>query len=240
MKTNPVSCAIALSICLITGTVVAGEQTDTEPWETLFNGKDFEGWSIVGGDGKAWVQDSTIQCQKVTNTAKHTLVRTNEKYDNFILECDCKIEGDFNTCIMFRCTETPDTNNDVLYGYQVKIDPTPRKWTGGIFSHYDSALHWLYSLENDERAREAFRMNAWNHFRIEAIGKNMKVWINGIPTCNLDHSKYSKGYIALKVHSLGSDSEKTKARGYFRNIRIISKFPERYKKEMDIPARKGD
>ncbi len=173
---------------------------------------------------------------KVINTKANTYLRTDKQYNNFILECDCKIDSSFNTCIMFRCSGTPDSINKILTGYQVKIDPTPRKWTGGIFAKYDNALHWLYTLENDERARESFKINEWNHFRIEAIDNNLKVWVNDIPTCNLNHSKYSKGHIVLKIHGLSNEPDKAKDFGYFKSIRIITQSPEEYRKDMDIPV----
>lgn len=33
---------------------------------------------------------------------------------------------------------------------------------------------------------------------------------NDVPTCNLMRSKYNKGYIAIKIHSMENDPEKEK------------------------------
>ncbi len=230
---NPV-----LLIHLLVFTLVLSAKSEAkEPWISLFNGQNLGGWSIVGSDAKAWVEDSAIVCHMVCNTPEHTFVRTNGKYGDFIFETDCKLDGDFHTGILLRCIETPDTASVSLYGYQIKIDPTPRKWTGGVFDDFGKSWHWWYTLANDEGARNAFIMNEWNHFRVEAIGKHIKVWINGIPTCNMLNSKYTNGYIAFKIHAMGNFPEKEKILVHYKNIRIITNHPGKYTREMDIEAK---
>jgi len=124
-----------------------------------------------------------------------------------------------------------------LYGYQVKIDPSPtRCWTGGIFDDFGASWHWLYDLSKDERARKAYRIGEWNHFRIEAIGTSIKVWVNGIPATNMINAKYSKGHIALKIHSLKNLPDEEKKVGRFKNIRIITKNLNKNMLKMDLPA----
>ncbi len=83
---------------------------------------------------------------------------------------------------------------------------------------------------------EAYKLEEWNHFRIEAIGNNIKVWINGIPTCNLINDRHKKAYIAFKIHSMKKETTEDPSKEYFRNIRIITKSPEKYVKEIDIPS----
>jgi hypothetical protein len=156
-----------------------------------------------------------------------------------ILEMDVKTDSIYNTGILIRCIDAPkntDTCKVSLYGYQVKIDPTTRSWTGGIFDDYGKTWHWLYSLVNDSIARGAYAIAKWNHFRIEAINSNIKVWVNGIPTTNLINQKYTSGYIALKIHALADKPEREKIFGQFKNIRIITKNPEKYLQQMYLKA----
>jgi len=232
---------LVIAILLFIGIVPSSfsqEKSKREPWKPIFNGKDFKGWSIVGSNGSAIVKDSAFECHMVSNTPQHTFVRTNKKYGDFILEADCKLDsGDFNTGFLLRCIDAPDTAKVCIYGYQVKIDPASRKWTGGVFDDYGSSWKWWYTLADDARAREAFKMGYWNHFRMECIGNNIKVWVNDIPTCNLINNKYSKGYIALKIHSMKNFPEKEKTMVRFKNIRVITKCPTKYAREMDIMPR---
>ncbi len=220
-------------VILISMQVVAADKLGIEPWKILFNGKDFSGWSFIGSFGKAWVEDSTIVTQMVINTPEHTFIRTKKSYQDFILEADCKVVGNIHSGFILRSIEAPDSAKVRIYGYQVKLDPNERKWSGGVFDDFGRSFHWWYTLADDARAREAFKMNEWNHFRMEFIGNNLKVWVNGIPTCNLINSKYKKGPIALKIHSLGNSPERENARVSFKNIRIISKNPAKYAREMD-------
>jgi hypothetical protein len=233
--------AILVGFCAPLLTSSAAAQTNQlPPWVSLFDGKDLNGWTIKGGNGKAWVENGEINCHQVTNTLEHTFVCTDAKFGDFILEADCKIDGDFNSGILFRAIDMPDVKppKSRLNGYQVKIDPTPRKWTGGVFEDYGGpSWQWYYNLADDARAREAFKIGEWNTFRVEAIGKSIKVWVNGVPTVNMIHDKYASGYIALKIHALGNKPDQEKVLGHFKNIRIITENPAAYTQAMSLPVK---
>ncbi|MFC1765562.1 DUF1080 domain-containing protein [Planctomycetota bacterium] len=225
-------------LVVLLSAIACGQQTDaTEPWETLFNGKDFTGWKIIGSKGKAWVEDEAFVCHQVCNTPEHTFICTENKYSDFILEAEAKIEGPLHTGFLLRCVDANEDNAKVaIYGYQVKIDPTERRWTGGVFDDFGKSWNWFYPLKESEKARSAFTLNEWNRFRMEAIGDSIKVWVNDIPTCNLVHNKYRKGTIAIKIHSMGNKPEMEKVLMRYRNIRIITENPEKYRKAMDYPV----
>jgi hypothetical protein len=231
---------------LWSATVVAQTHSPA-PWVSLFNGKDLSGWTIKGDPaGKVWVKDGEIICNQTTNTTEHTYACTAAKYGDYILETDVKIDGAFSSGIILRCVDVPEserrikkgqTGRSSLFGYQVKIDPTPRKWTGGIYDDSGPNAQWYYSLEKDARAQEAFKLGEWNTFRIEAIGKDLKVWINGVPVTHLVHGKFTGGYIAFKIHWLDAKTEQPKVLGHFKNIRIITEKPAAYARAMDLPAK---
>ena len=215
------------------------------PWRTLFNGRDLAGWKIVSAEprAKTWVEDGALVGHMVRGTPEHTFFCTEDKFDDFILELECFQTGGFNTGILFRCVDTPAAASVRLHGYQVKIDPSPtRRWTGGIFDDYGRNWLWLYTLQDDARARSAYRFNEWARFRIEAIGRSLKVWVNGVPTAHLLHDKYTRGYLALKIHSFPAkgDTEQEKNLIRFRNIRIITDAPARFAQPIDLPAREAD
>jgi hypothetical protein len=227
-----------LSIALIFATISHAQDKETsEPWKPLFNGKNFKGWNLIGSNARAWVEDGAFVCHQVSNTPEHTFICTEKEYDDFIFEAEAIIEGPLHTGFLFRCIDAnSDTANVAIYGYQLKIDPTERRWTGGIFDDFGKSWKWFYPLTDSEKARSAFTLNKWNHFRVEAIGDRIKVWVNDIPTCNLVHNKYQKGYIAIKIHSMGHNPEMENVLMRYRNIRIITKNPEKYTKPMDYPS----
>lgn len=228
--------AIVCSIILATPSSFA--QEDEAPWESIFNGKTLDGWKMVGDKGVAYVKDNAIVVHRVAGTKEHAYVTTKEKYSDFILEVDFKMDAPgISTGVLIRCVDAdsnPDTSKVRLYGYQVKIDNSPRNWTGGVFDDFGGSWKWMYPLTQNEPARQAFKTWDWNTFRIEAIGNNIKVWINGVPATNLVSERYSKGYIALKIHSLRAGENGEEVLTYFRNIRIITKQLAAYTKSMDI------
>jgi len=215
------------------------------PWRALFNGRDLTGWKIVGVAPKAFtaVEDGAMIGHMVRGTPEHTFFCTEEKFGDFILEVDCFQTGGFNTGILFRCVDTPADAKVRLHGYQMKVDPSPtRQWTGGIFDDYGKNWLWLQTLKDNDRGRTAYKFNEWARFRIEALGREIKVWVNGIPTAHLLHDKYTRGPIAFKIHSFGANGNPAEEKNLirFRNIRIITESPARFAQPMDLPAREAD
>jgi len=213
-------------------------QNKNVPWKSLFNGENLDGWKMVGEKGVAYVQDGEILIHRTKDTKEHAFLATKKKYSDFILEVDFKMDAPgFSTGVLIRCIDAnsnPDTSRVSLYGYQIKIDNTPRNWTGGIFDDFGGSWKWMYDLSQNDKARQAFKLSGWNTFRIEAIGNSIKVWLNGVPSTNLVNGKYTKGYIAFKMHSLNGEGKGEETLLHFKNIRIITKNPALYSQTMDI------
>src|SRR5690606_12296833 len=103
-----------------------------------------------------------------------------------------------------------------------------RAWAGGI---YDEARRmWLYPLDLNEKAKTAYKVNEYNHYRIEAIGDELRVWVNDMPTAYVIDTLDKSGFIGLQVHSIKDHLDGQKV--YFKNIRIQTEnleptaFPE--------------
>jgi hypothetical protein len=209
-----------------------------EPWISIFNGKDLTGWKIVAKENpaSAVVEDGMVVLRQRPETVEHTFVASEETYRNFILELDLKDDPSVNSGILLRCVESSADARIRLNGYQVKIDDTPRAWTGGIFDDFGDSWKWMHDLSNNEPGRSAFKLGEWAHFRIECIGETIKVWVNGVPTCHLVDGKYTNGPIAFKIHSAGKNPKVSQSAIRLKNIRIITEQPELYLKPMDLPA----
>ena len=138
-----------------------------------------------------------------------------------------------NSGIQIRSLSTPKFRNGRVHGYQIEIDPSERAWSAGI---YDEARRgWLYSLENNPKAQQAFKQNEWNHYRVEALGDTLKTWINGIEAAHLVDDQTASGFIALQVHAIGAEDEPGKEIRW-KNIKIITENPQQYSKQMSLPA----
>lgn len=227
-------CLLLISVSINTSTH-AQENASDDGWEKLFNGKDLTGWHLLNGQHKVEVEDGVIVGTCIAGLPNGFLA-TKEEYGDFILELEIKADLLMhNSGIQFRSLSTDEYQDGRVHGYQAEVDITPQKWSGGI---YDEARRgWLYILEDqDSPAKQAFKNNEWNRYRIEAIGNTNRIWVNGVPTAHLVDDETTKGFIALQLHG---NSRPTVPHGdyqvRYRNIRIKTEIfdPSTYD---DIPV----
>lgn len=191
-----------------------------DQWTPLFDGKTLHGWKQLGGKAKYAIENGEIVGTSVANTLNSFLV-TDKEYGDFILELDIKIEDTSNNSgVQTRSHYDPNGNNGKgkVYGRQVELDPSSRRWTGGIYD--EGRRGWLYPLSLNPGAQNQFKQNAYNHFRIECIGNEMKTWVNGKATAYVIDTIDNSGFIALQVHATSSAHAGGKV--YFKNIRIAT------------------
>ncbi|WP_300441156.1 DUF1080 domain-containing protein [Christiangramia sp.] len=206
------------------------DEKDDVPWVYLFNEKDLNGWEQKGGAANYEVKDGMIVGSTVHDTP-NSFLTTKRVYNNFILELDFKVGSSMNSGIQIRSNSLPKYQNGRVHGYQVEIDPSNRAWSGGIYD--EGRRGWLYSLEKDSEAQNAFKQNEWNHYRIEAIGDTIKTWVNEVPAAYLIDDKTLEGFIALQVHAIGEDEEADK-QIMWKNIKILTDSLSKYSMEISL------
>lgn len=203
-----------LFVCLLTL-----HPQDKDEWQPLFNGKDLQGWHMLNGSVEFKVEAGTIVGVSTLNTP-NTFLATEKSYGDFILEYEAQMDRDLNSGVQIRSLSLPEYQNGRVHGYQIELDASLRAWSGGI---YDEARRgWLYNLECNPAAKSAYKPAAWNKFRVEALGNNIRVWLNGVPAANIvdDMTIPASGFIALQVHSIDNDQTKAGKTVRFRNLRI--------------------
>ncbi len=188
-------------------------------WAPLGNGKDLTGWKVLGGKATYQMEDGAIVGTTVANT-RNTFLCTEKEYGDFILELDVWVEDEEgNSGIQTRSHFDPAGNNGEgkVYGRQCEVDPTWRRWTGGVYD--EGRREWLYPMQLNARAQYAYKPNQFNHYRVECIGNEMKTWVNGIAAAYVVDTLDSKGFIGLQVHAIGNPSHAGK-KVIFKNLRI--------------------
>jgi hypothetical protein len=192
-------------------------QKSKDGWQPLFNGKDLTGWKQLNGEAKYEVKDGAIVGTSVMDTP-NSFLTTEKDYGDFILECEVKVDNKLNSGIQIRSLSKPDHMNGRVHGYQVEIDPSDRAYSGGI---YDEARRgWLYPMDINPEGKKAFKKDAWNKYRIEAIGNTIRTFVNGIPTAYVVDGMTPSGFICLQVHSIGKDQGREGTQVSWKNIRI--------------------
>ncbi len=212
---------IACFLLLVSFSMFASAQQPQ--WVNLFNGKDLTGFKQLNGKAKYNVVKGEIVGTTVFGEP-NSFLATEKMYGDFILELDLKLFTDMNSGIQFRSIndlseagKKQKTTDGRVRGYQMEVDPSDRKWSGGI---YDEARRgWLYPLDFNEAAKSAFKKNDWNHYRIECIGNSIRTWINGVPCAHLIDDLTPSGFIALQVHQI-KEKENEGKEIHWKNIRI--------------------
>lgn len=227
---------LLLGILLMLGCCTSSSR---EPWTEIYNGRDLDRWEIRDGSVEAWVEDGLMVSQQ-TDSLNFSYLVYKEELRDFILECEVKLTGSLNSGILVRGISDPELNNGRIHGFQMEIDQTERRWTGGIYE--EMGRKWLTPIKDmglgEQEALNAYKVSDWNHFRIEAISDTFKIWVNGIPTTHLIDNKTERGMIGFQIHKLGPDSETGILK--IKNIRIITDNPRKHSKDISLPARRTD
>lgn len=189
-----------------------------EGWTSLFNGKDLSGWKTLGGKAIFRAEDSVIVATTVANTG-NTFLTTEKEYGDFVLELDIYVEDEEgNSGVQTRSHYDAAAFNGEgkVYGRQCEVDPSWRRWTGGIYD--EGRREWLYPMQLNAAAQYAYKPGQYNHYKIECIGNGMKTWVNGIATAYVVDTIDSKGFIGLQAHSVAAGHEGKRI--FFKNIYI--------------------
>lgn len=212
---SPVICTMILSagIFLCNCSI---QKSNANGWQNLFNGKDLQGWTQLNGKARYEVRNGEIIGTTVSNTP-NSFLATEKTYGDFILELELFADPSMNSGIQIRSHSKPEFQNGRVHGYQVEVDPSDRRWSGGIYE--EARRGWLYPLELNPAAKKAFKNGQWNKYRIEAIGNSLRTWVNGIPTAHVVDADTPDGFIALQVHAIGKNDTPGKQIRW-RNIRI--------------------
>ena len=176
----------------------------------LFNGKDLEGWQVLG---KAqWkVQNGEIHGGQFGNPKHGGLLCTVDAYQDFDLELEFKIDehGKYNSGVYLR------RQKDRKFGpsYQVNIG---RGVAGEAIGLYRD--DWLDKGDEHDRIRKP---RQWNHMRILADGPRIQVWLNQkriVEFTEPDPQPHLLAAGTLALQTYGADGHDGWV--HFRNLRI--------------------
>jgi len=198
---------------------IAPKNSEAQSSPGLFDGKTLKGWKRLAGTADYTVENGAIVGTTVLNSGNSFLV-TEKEYGNFILEMDVKIESPLsNSGIQVRSHFDLAGNNGKgkVYGRQFEIDPSDRKWSGGVYD--EGRRDWIYPVDLNAKAKDAFKVGVYNHIRMECIGNEMRTWINGMAVADVVDTIDNKGFIGLQVHAV-NDTKAVGKKVYFKNLRI--------------------
>jgi sialate O-acetylesterase len=148
--------------------------------------------------------------------ARNAFLVSPRPYADFELRCAVKIAPGGNSGIQVR--SRVDAAGDFVTGWQVEIETTDRRWSGGLYE--ERGRGWLDPLEGQEAARAAFRVGEWNEYRILCQGPRLRSWVNGVPCADWEEPDGPReGVIAFQVHG----GQETQVQ--WRDLRIRELLP---------------
>lgn len=202
-------------------------------WQSLFDGKTLKGWKQLTGSAAYTAENGMIVGTTVDKSPNSFLVSDQRLTGDFVLEMETMMtDANTNSGIQFKSNFDAKANDGKgrVYGYQYELDPSARKWSGGIYD--EGRREWLYPGSNNPKGQILFTPNVFHKVRVECIGNTVKTWLDGTPVSYLaDSITSNEGILALQVHSIG----KAKDAGikiFWKNIRVQTKnikplaFPE--------------
>ena len=179
---------LLLKITLILTTISLTAQ------ESLFNGKNLDGWNIHGTE--LWyVENGLLICESGPDKG-YGYLSTEKFYDDFDLTVEFKQEANGNSGVFIRST----FEGTKVSGWQVEVAP-PGSDTGGVYESYGRG--WL--IKPDKEKDKVLKMGKWNKMRIRVVGNQIQSWLNGTSMISLEDEMIGKGKgsIALQIHDGG-------------------------------------
>lgn len=211
-------CSIALLFIALNSFAQNGE------WQSLFDGKTLNGWKQLTGSATYTVENGTIVGTTVRSSPNSFLVSDQRFSGDFVLEMETMMtDTNTNSGVQFKSNFDAKANNGKgrVFGYQYELDPSLRKWSGGLYD--EGRRDWLYPGSYNPKGQKMFTPNVFHKMRIECIGNTVKTWLDGVPVSYLvDSLTANEGIFALQVHSIGRP-EYEGIKIFWKNIRVQTK-----------------
>ena len=208
---------IAMLFALAYATAQEPAAASDAPWRSIFNGRDFTGWSA---DPTFWsVRDGALvgECTPERQPKHNTFcIWTDGELDDFELKVRFKIDGG-NSGIQFRSRAKADW---IVGGYQADMDGG-NDWTGACYEEggrgllarcgqrtvigADGKVTVAGQVGDRAQILANIKLGDWNEYHITAQGNHVVQRVNGVVTCEFtdDHreGRAMQGVLALQMHA---------------------------------------
>ncbi len=228
------SCLLALAACPLLAEENKAPAATAEQWPA--EAKDKEGRKLLvadDGSNAEYSKEAWAFKDGVWEASKDACLWTKDSFGNFLLDLEFKTAEGTNSGVILHCT---DVNKWIPNSVEVQIaDPFAEKWAkadpkmhgGGIFGHLPPSK------------QVTRKPGEWNRMIIRAKGPEITVWLNGVPTANMNMSEWtsaktnpdgsaippwlSKPKSTLATEGrIGLQGKHGDAKVWFRNVKIKS------------------
>jgi hypothetical protein len=153
---------------------------------------------------------------------------SDKTYGDYVFEGEMHLPvGKANSGFMLRGQEAKNK----VFGYQAEVDPTDRKWSGGLYD--EGRRQWLNPLKDQPEVQDALKKTDWNKYRIVCEGDHLQIFLNGVQTTDYYDPVDLIGRIGLQHH--GEKDQHYR----FRNLKVIDRGRHEWKPIFDGSSMKG-
>lgn len=205
-----------LTVILLAGALCRLSAAEPIP---LFNGKDLTGWKHYLWDSKAKAEDTTTPMSAVWSVKDGILIcqgrptgyiRTEKEYENYRLEVEWRwpagTTGGNNGVLVH--TTTPNA----LGQWPKSIEVQLAKDNAGDFWVIGTTLE-VTDVEKRRQGRRHLNLTdgsekpvgEWNKMVIEAVGDEIKVWVNGDFVNHATNVSQTRGAISLQSEGAAAE-----------------------------------
>ena len=162
-----------------------GHMLYSQGWVNLFDGKNLDNFTRVGGAN--WtIVDGVVQADKSTTKGSSFLV-SKTAYKDFEVRVEFWVSDDANSGVYMRCADGNKPTDTTCYEANIFDQrPDPTYGTGAI----------------TKVAKVAQPMpkagGKWNTYEITARGTHLVLVLNGMKTGDIEDSKFASGPLALQ------------------------------------------
>jgi hypothetical protein len=189
LSPRPSASLFYLLLCFAALALIPRSAAAPEGFQVLFNGRDLTGWKVPQPN-PFWKASDGVLVGENDEKLKGSMLYTEKSYQNFVLEAEARWKGDIDSGFMFR---TPELQLQIGISRSLKVDMTGSFYTGGAEK---------YPVAGRAKGLEkVLKPGEWNKFKIEAVGKVFKVWLNGEKITEYEDPNYKEaGPIGLQIH----------------------------------------
>jgi len=196
---RPTLCSALICAVLAFGAAplsVAAEAN--EGFQPLFDGRSLAGWHALPG-GTWQVKDGVIVGTSAKSEPRHGLLVSDKTYSDFTVRFKFRVVSG-NSGFYFRSEKVAEAVG--VHGFQAEVDNSQN--VGGLYETGGRA--WVIGPD-PKLIKEIYKPGEWNEMSVTAIGRDVKVTLNGKQTVELkDDPGRPKGCFALQLHG-GMDME---------------------------------
>lgn len=201
-------CLLCIPLLLVLFTPTLAEKPkNNEGFTPLFNGKNLDGW-VVMGKAEGWtVKNGVIHSD---GGKGGNWMRTTKQYDDYILRLQWRVSKGGNSGVFIRCSEK---GSPWLTGYEVQILNAPRDKSHATGSLYGYAA--VNSIPDSSPGK-------WHSYEIRCRGSHITTIVDGLSCVEFDQAKSDKAKDKPLVGYIGLQDSHSKPGHFieFRDIKI--------------------